>query len=397
MSRILWLGNPPWSPSGYGEQAALFLPRFQEQGHEVAMLCNFGLQGSETHWKGIVCYPSDGLWGNLNLPTFVDHWQAEQVIALCDAWVLSPNEWPAGLEAAVWAPVDHYPMPPQVLGALTSERVRPIAMSRFGLEQMETFELDPLYVPHGVDTSVFRPMPELKDEIRDELGIPRDVFLAGMVAANKGHPQVPRKAFPQAFLAFSRFAKRHDDAWLYVHAEAAAHGTGGGGIALDRVAELTGCPIGRVRFPHASAWHLGIPRQALAYTYAAFDVLLSPSMGEGFCVPLIEAQATGVPVIASDHSAMTELTEAGWLVGGDPWLDVPQDSYFLNPSIAGIDAALEAAYEARDDGELRARARAFALGYDADRVAEDYWRPALAELLGDSLPESVNETEEAAA
>jgi glycosyltransferase involved in cell wall biosynthesis len=395
MSRILWLGNPPWSPSGYGEQAALFLPRLQEQGHDVAMLCNYGLQGSETHWRGVVCYPSDGLWGNLNLPTFADSWQADQVIALCDAWVLTPDQWPAGLEAAIWAPVDHYPMPPQVLGALKSERVRPIAMSRFGLEQMEAFELDPLYVPHGVDTAVFRPMPELRDEIRDELGIPRDVFLAGMVAANKGHPSLPRKGFPQAFLAFSTFAKRHDDAWLYVHAEATPHGQGGGGIALDTLADVTSCPSGRVRFPHASAWHLGIPRQALAYTYAAFDVLLSPSMGEGFGVPLIEAQASGVPVIASDHSSMTELVEAGWLVGGDPWWDAPQESFFITPSITGIVAALEAAYEARGDSELRARARAFALGYDADRVAERYWRPVLAELLDDDFRLSSDESEAA--
>jgi hypothetical protein len=86
-------------------------------------------------------------------------------------------------------------------------------------------------------------------------------------------------------------------------------------------------------------------------------------------------------VIASDHSAMTELTAAGWLVHGDPWWDELQQSFFIVPSIDGIVAALEAAYQARDDTTLRAAAAAFAGDYDADLVAERNWKPALTSLL----------------
>lgn len=386
MSRLLWLSNPPWAPSGYGEQTGLFVPRLAAQGHEVAVLCNYGLAGRETHWNGHVCYPSDGFWGNLNLPVFADHHRADQVIALCDAWVLNPDAWPEGLTAAVWAPVDHWPIPPAVLAVLQHERITPIAMSRFALELMPTFGLEPLYVPHAVDTRVFLPQPGIRDQVRDELEIPRDVFLVGMVAANVGNASLPRKAFPQAFLAFNELARRHDDAWLYVHADAAPQNTG---IKLDTLATAIGLPRGRVRFPHAKTFHLGLPAQAMAFIYQAFDVLLLPSMGEGFGIPLIEAQACGVPVIASDHSAMPELAYAGWLVTGDPWWDALQDSFLIVPHVRSIADALELAYQARDDPVIRGDAVEFAAGYDADLVAERYWRPALerlgcAELSGNS-------------
>ena len=116
---------------------------------------------------------------------------------------------------------------------------------------------------------------------------------------------------------------------MYAHTETEpAHGIG---ISLEKLTLATGCPLDRVKFPPASVWHLGAPAALVANLYQAFDVLLNPSMGEGFGIPILEAQACGVPVIASDHSAMTELTQAGWLVTGDPWWDALQDSFLIVP------------------------------------------------------------------
>jgi glycosyltransferase involved in cell wall biosynthesis len=345
------------------------------------VLCNDGVQGRQTTWDGITCYPSDGLWGNVALSTFVEVFEADQVIALCDAWVLRPDEWhpeAPGAPVAVWTPVDHFPIPPGVLGTLKNDRIQPLSMSRFGDQLMDECGLDPLYVPHSVDTSVFRPNPEIRDAVRDELDIPRDAFLVGMVAANQSGP-ICRKSFPQAFHAFAVFAREHPDAWLYAHTNAKPIG---GGIALDLVAEAVGMPPGRLRFPHDHVWQIGIPSRTLAAIYQAFDVLLMPSMGEGFGIPLVEAQACGVPVITSDHSAMTELVGPGWLVEGDPFWDSIQNSFFSIPSIGSIAEKLEYAYEGARDPALRSAAVEFASAYDADEVARTYWKPALDALAG---------------
>jgi glycosyltransferase involved in cell wall biosynthesis len=375
LSRILWCSNAPWAPSGYGGQTGLFLPRLAELGHDVAAVANFGVNGEIVGWHGILVYPSDNAWGNESLDTFRQHHKADVVIALCDAHVLRPDEWPDELNVAVWAPVDHYPVPPPVLAVLSHERITPIAMSRFGEGQMRACELDPVYVPHGVDTTLFRPQPERRAEARAALEIPDDAFLVGMVGANSD--KIARKSFPQAFIAFARFANAHPDAYLYCHTRA-RHAMGQN---LDQLATICGVPERRLKFPPEEAWHLGISAELLAVFYQAFDVLLMPSMGEGFGIPLIEAQACGVPVITTDHSAMTELGQAGWLVACEPWWDEFAKAFFGLPLIESILAGLEASYLARDNEELRAAAVKFAAQYDADRVAVDYWRPALERLL----------------
>jgi glycosyltransferase involved in cell wall biosynthesis len=383
--RILWLSNPPWVGSGYGQQTALFVPKLAELGHELAVASNYGFHDAQLNWKGLRCYPADGVYGNRTLSTYAHDFHADQVIALCDAWVLNPDEWP-DLSAAVWAPVDHTPLPAMVHKTLGNDRVRPVAMSRFGERMMRDAGLEPLYVPHGIETTLFKPRPELRDQARDELGVPRDAFLVGMVAANVGNQNVPRKAFAQTFTGFARFAATHPDAWFYCHSEGNPR-PGTGGINLYELAERRGLPQGRIRIPADKAWHLGIPAEFLAFTvYQALDTLILCSMGEGFGIPLVEAQACGVPVIASDHSAMTELTHAGWLVGGDPWDDPVQKADFIVPSVGAITDALEAAYQARHDQVLRAAATEFARGYDADLVVDRYWRPALTELAGGATP-----------
>lgn len=63
---------------------------------------------------------------------------------------------------------------------------------------------------------------------------------------------------------------------------------------------------------------MGMPDTHIADLYRAADVLLSPSMGEGFGLPIAEAQACGCPVITQDCSSMSELTINGIAIEPGP-------------------------------------------------------------------------------
>ena len=87
------------------------------------------------------------------------------------------------LNVACWVPVDHEPVPPAVPEFFAATGRVPIAMSRFGQEQLQAF--DPLYVPHGVDTDVYQPQPQA--EVRERGGSTSDAFVVGDRRREQGH------------------------------------------------------------------------------------------------------------------------------------------------------------------------------------------------------------------
>lgn len=293
------------------------------------------------------------------------------VATLMDVWVLDPMVW-RQLNTACWVPVDHQPAPEPIVGFFRESAAVPIAMSRFGEEQLQDAGLDPLYCPHAVDSSVYRPHP--KDEAREITGMPADSFIVGMVAANKGNPS--RKCFSEAFQAFKAFRASHPDAYLYLHTEATGRFDG---VNLPELADAVGIPRDAVLFcDQYRAVHFPFPPERMAQVYSSLDVLLMASAGEGFGIPAIEAQACGVPVIASDFSAQPELVKAGWLVGGHRFY-TPLKAWQFHPDVADIHDALKQAYACKDQPEVAQKARSQGEAYDVEAVLSDYMLPALRE------------------
>jgi FkbM family methyltransferase len=387
----MWHSVGPWAPTGYGQQTGVMAPRIRAMGHDIALSVYYGLQGSKFQWNGITCYPSyNASYGSdVIIPNALDHFGATDepgtmaalheascrgmIITLGDVWTF---ECPLLDQMAVasWVPVDHLAVPDvtrrwfEVMGAL------PIAMSRFGEQALRDVGLYPVYSPHGIDLSVFRPGDQAA--AREAAGLPADAFVIGMVANNIGRDG-NRKAFAEQIAAFAQFQRRHSDAILALHTDVDSTGGMRVGSFLQRM-----LPKGSYTHTDVYAYRKGLNPVAVAEAYRTYDVLSNCSYGEGFGIPIVEAQACGVPVIVTDATAMSELCGAGWKVGWEPTWHDSQGAWAAVPRIGEIAEAYGQAYEKARDENLRAQAWAFAQDYDADVVAEKYWAPMLERFAG---------------
>ncbi len=375
--RILFHSNAPWAPTGYGNQTALFVPRL-DQHHDVAVSSFYGLEGKAISWHGIPVLPgSGGTFGNESLPGHANAYfdgdpRAGLVLTLMDVWVLDPEVF-AKHNTVSWCPVDHDPVQASVRRYFERSGAVPLAMSRFGADQLEDY--DPIYVPHGVDTKVFEPT---ESEMREAMGVPEDAFLVGMVAANKGRPS--RKCFSQVLQAFAALQRKHDDSYLYLHT--VIDGSWSEGEDIPSIIAALGIPLERVKLPDQYRMMFApFDDASMAALYSTFDVLVNPAMGEGFGIPMLEAQACGTPVIATDFSAMPEVVGAGILVSGERFW-TPAKSWQALPDVREIAEAMESFYlmpQAKRDA-VAIQARQHAEGYDADRVLAEHLLPALEEV-----------------
>jgi glycosyltransferase involved in cell wall biosynthesis len=293
------------------------------------------------------------------------------LITLYDVWVLNNKAFDS-IPIASWTPIDHNPVPPAVLKWLQKENVTPLAMSKFGLQQIEQVGVKGHYVPHSIDTKVFSQTDNIKGQpIAEFMGFEDGRFIVGMNAANKSSGILHRKAYSENFMAFALFARKHPEAMLYVHADASSQH----GWNLIALAQLLGIPTDNLTFPDPLAYRYGMSQETLAGIYSSWDVMLATSYGEGFGIPTVEAQACGVPVIVSNFAASPELVGDGWVISGQPLYDPAQHSFWHVPSVPEIVEALEQAY-ARGKGKS-AKAVEFAQAYDHEKVWQENWMPVL--------------------
>lgn len=370
--KILWHSVAPWCGTAYGQQTALWVPRIASLGHEVAVSAFSGLHGAALDWQGHTVYPGGShLYGADSLPRHARHFRPDLVIALCDAWALGPVAM-AGLPIACWVPIDCTPLGRADRIALSRGKAQTIAVSRHGEKMLTDAGHGPLLVPHGIDTAVFAPPAESPEALREELGL-GGRFVAGIVAANSDER---RKGWFEQLSAFARLHGRHGDAVLIAHTSPSQKG----GLDLRGLATDLGIAGAVIWTDDYAAGNGDVTPAQMARTYAAMHLLSSCSLGEGFGIPIAEAQAVGTPAVATNASAMAEVC-GGWLVDGQPTWHPGHKARWVVPSIAAIDRVYEKAYQRGAAWSTKAAAaREHALAYDAETVLTQSWKPALERL-----------------
>lgn len=340
MKALLW-SNGPWANTGYAIQTKAMCQLFTELGHEVAVSANFGLHGSTLDWRGIKIYPRyrAGL-GQDVVGLHAENFDADVILSLYDIWALDKNFHPNRPWIGM-VPVDGAPVSKQMVQVGRNIDYR-ISYSKFGQQELQKAGLSSTYIPHGFDTDTFSPGD--KWEARDKLGVPYENFLVTTVAANKGYPC--RKGWPELLEAYALFWSQHPDALLYLHTTNLPFGSQGEGINIKEYLDFLDLPRSAWTMVNEGDWALGIPDQHLVDVYRASDAFLLPSMGEGFGMPLCEAQSCGCPIIVQDCSATAELCVNGIAIDPLQHMWVPQLSYYWQiPSIPRIIKALEALYD----------------------------------------------------
>lgn len=369
--------------TGYGQQVKLLIDRLLRSGMDVANLSNFGLEGriekGSTPFGKFHHYPKGYKpYSDDVIPVWHEHFlqqvgeKPDALLTLYDVWVYKDlafnGDWLA------YVPLDHVTAPPKVVQVLQKDNVHPITMSPHGKRQLDALGLDNTYIPHSIDTSVMKPTKKMDGKpTRQVLDVPEDAFLVSMVAANKANGTVHRKAYAEALMAFSMFRQSHPDAYLYIHA--IPHNAFGG-FKLPDLLQAVGLSDEHVRIANPHDLRVGYTDKDMAAIYTASDVLLAPSMGEGFGVPIVEAQGCGTRVITSNWTATPDIAGPdSFLVDGQPFWDEPAQAFWCVPLIQSIVPALEAAY--KTGGGTSEASIEFAKQFDADKVWAESWLPLL--------------------
>jgi glycosyltransferase involved in cell wall biosynthesis len=207
-------------------------------------------------------------------------------------------------------------------------------------------------VPNGIDLERFAPpSPATRRATRASLGVPLDPFLVGVVARLE-----PEKGHRHLLAAWPAIAEAVPEAWLVL--------AGTGSLAASLRAQAQALPDGMARRILFAGDQTDVP----ALT-AALDMAVLPSLREAQGIALLEAMASGVPVVATAVGGIPESVRHG----REGFLVAPADPAALATAILRLarDEATRARFGASGRGRVEER---FGLDASVRQTAAVYER-----------------------
>lgn len=233
------------------------------------------------------------------LTQYVKMYEIDVLVILLDTFMTYPwliNMDLSPVKTIFWFPSDGGSGLPLGCENVIKRINAPVAMAKFGQKQVkECHGLDVGHIPHSIDTSNFGKI-ENKEELKKKWGL-EGKYVIGTVARNQG-----RKFLDRTIKAFSIYSKQNPDAVLLLH--------------LDPDDPAQPFPItelikrykveNKVMFT-GTKYYRGFNFKDMKEVYNLMDVFLLTTSGEGFGIPIIEAMACEVPVLATDYTTTPEL------------------------------------------------------------------------------------------
>ena len=271
---------------------------------------------------------------------FGDGWKPEACVILGDyaaarSTVLTHKQLTqafASVPTYHYCPVEGVDLPPRWVDLW--HVVQPIAMSEFGATEIEKVTgYRPSMIYHGVSTDDFYPVAmnrpgywgverqviRTKEQAKAALKYPAERV---MVLRTDRH--MPRKRYNSMLRAMVGVFEACDNVDFVIHCRPDDQG----GNLRDTISKLPERFRSRVLLTEAHDTFNGLNLESLNVLYNAADIYGSVS-AEGFGLTIAEAMACGVPVVAMDYSAVTEVVgDAGVLVPYKHLIDNEYDHYW---------------------------------------------------------------------
>ena len=388
--RLLFLGDKILGgTSAYSKVGDETTKRLVKLGHKVAHIpMNYANRmGIQITQEGVQIYPS-GATSSSEDVVIEDYlnFKADMLITIKEPWVLNSVPFQA-INFVPMAIIDHSPVSTEITSRLNIA-FKIIAISRFGQMELKRVDINSFYIPHGINASIYQPYPEKREGYRKFWYLDPDTYVIGVVAMNRS-----RKLISRMLRGYKRFRELNPDVksqmllWTDIMPiePLEEYKMGVSDVGVNLLPEILQLGLNEhVVWPHGDLIRHGIPEWSgeegkwdMVKLYNCMDVLLHCTGGEGFGLPLAEAQGCGIPVITTDYAAAPEQVGAGLVVPYSDYviLNTPGTRYALSDT-EKMAEALTKIYNT-DRERLAKKARAFALRYDWNNIIEQYWKPFL--------------------
>lgn len=344
---LIW-SHSPLLNTGLGRGAHYLGRGLSQKGYDVYILSQF-YSGKPMKIEGYTILPTpSGSTGIELIPYYWNKYGFDLMITWLNWHSLGQVQAP---NVIYYTPIESQVIPPMFREWSYNKIIVPVSQFTRDLLGKD------YYIPLGVDTEIYRPVPESKNT---------DLFVVGFVGMNER-----RKMLDRLVKAFTIFAEDKDDVLLSLHTTVTPidHTQWGWDLNyLLRRFDLKGKVRITGHVPYA------FNEYDMSMLYNSFTVYASCSSSEGWGLPVLEAQACGVPCICPDNTSHTELVKGhGELV---PCNDSMIAGFGEELMLVDVDEFAERLNKLYYDRGLvdkyGSASREFAMNYDWQKVIDEW-------------------------